>query len=183
MITRQKTLRLYAKNRSLPAAAKLSTVTDKWLDYAQQFANNLNDTSSQALIQRTENNVYGTEVEDYSSLTKYYNQRYFTGLMLPSEISQIKGIHHLRFGVLEKDAIIPFHLDDPYNQRFICLIQGSHKYYVEHGNTYNMHKGELWYINGSFKHSVENTSTGIRIALLGKFPSTEENLRLINELL
>lgn len=178
-----KTLKLYAKNRKLPEAVKLSTVPKDWILYAQKFSNDLKNTSDEALEQRNNQHVYGTEIENYKHLTSFYNQRYFTNIELPEEIKRISGIHHLRFGVLEKDATIPFHLDEPYNQRFICLIQGTHKYYVEHGKTYDMHEGEFWYINGSFKHSIENTSTGTRIALLGKFPSTEENLRLINELL
>jgi len=179
----KKTLRLYAKNRMLPVAVKLSTISNDWVDYAKKFANELEDSSEIALSQRNEKNIYGTEIEDYSSLITYYNQRYFTDLRLPEEILRIKEVHHLRFGVLNPGKIIPFHLDEPYNLRFICLIQGSHTFYTENDLSYEMVPGELWYINGSFKHSVKNTSTDIRIALLGKFPPTVENLRLINELL
>jgi hypothetical protein len=167
----------------LPVAVKLSTISNDWLEYAKKFANELENTSEVALSQRTEKNIYGTDIEDYSSLIAYYNQRYFTDLKLPEEISRIEEVHHLRFGVLEPNATIPFHLDEPYNLRFICLIQGSHIFYTENNLSYEMVPGELWYINGSFKHSVKNTSTDIRIALLGKFPPTVENLRLINELL
>jgi hypothetical protein len=183
MVNSQTILKLYAKNRKLPTAVKIATVSSDWITYAQQFANKLPNTSDAALAQRSEKNIYGTEIENYSSLTKFYNQRYFTNIELPIELSLLENVHHLRFGILDPGASIPFHLDEPYNQRFICLIQGSHKYHVEHSETYVMNEGELWYINGSFKHSIQNTSTGTRIALLGKFPSTEENLRLINELL
>lgn len=178
-----KTLRLYAKNRLLPVAVKLSTVSKDWIAYAQKFANNLANTSDHALLQRTQQNIYGTEVEDYDTLTTFYNQRYFLDLDLPQEITKLEGVHHLRFGVLEQGATIPFHIDEPYNLRFICMVRGTHKYYSENDKCYPMSEGELWYINGSFKHSIENTSPGVRIALLGKFPPSEKNLRLINELL
>lgn len=177
------TLRLYAKNRKLPVAVKLSIVPKDWISYAQKFANDLTATNDVALSQRVEKNIYGTEIENYESLTKYYNQRYFRDIDLPNEINQIDGVHHLRFGILEQGGSIPFHLDEPYNLRFICMIQGSHKYHSEKGESYIMTTGDLWFINGSFKHSVENISLGTRIALLGKFPPSQENLRLINELL
>lgn len=178
-----KTLKLYAKNRKLPVAVRLSVISKDWIVQTQKFVNRLSNTSDIALDQRTKQNVYGTEIVDYDSLTEYYNQRYFTELDLPNEITQLIGVHHLRFGILEQGATIPFHLDEPYNFRFICMIQGTHKYHSETGESYDMHEGELWYINGSFKHSIENTSSGVRIALLGKFPPTDDNLRLIHELL
>lgn len=178
-----KTLKLYAKNRKLPVAVKLSSISKDWIEYAQKFVHSLPNTSNLALAQRTNQNVYGTEIVDYDSLTEYYNQRYFTGLDIPKEIAQLDNVHHLRFGILEQGATIPFHIDEPHNLRFICMIQGTHKYHSETGHSYEMSEGELWYINGSFKHSIENTSSDTRIALLGKFPPTDNNLRLIHELL
>jgi quercetin dioxygenase-like cupin family protein len=179
----QKILRLYAKNRKLPAAVKLGTISKDWIEYARIFSSKIANTSDAALSQRNKKNIYGTEIENYDSLTKFYNQRYFDNIDLPKEITQLNNVHHLRFGVLDFDKTLPFHLDEPYNLRFICIIQGSHDYYSEKGELYQMTEGELWFINGSFKHSVKNTSAGNRIALLGKFPPDDKNLKLINELL
>ena len=178
-----KILKLYAKNRRMPEAVKLGTVSNNWLTYAKNFAESLPTTSDVALNQRVTMNVKGTEVEAYDSLTGFYNQKYFDQIDLPEIFSQLEGVHHLRFGVLQSSATIPFHLDEPYNLRFICMISGSHKYHVETGSSYVMEQGDLWFINGSYKHSVENNLQYDRIALLGKFANSEKNIRLINELL
>jgi len=177
------TLKMYAKNRKFPEAVKIGIVPNDWLNSAKDFANNLSNTSDVALQQREESNVKGTAIDNYDSLTTFYNQRYFDSMPLPSIITQLDGVHHLRFGVLNEGATIPFHIDEPFTLRFICVVQGSHKYHTETGNIYLMSEGEFWFINGSFKHSIENTSPGYRIALLGKFSRSTTNLSLINELL
>lgn len=182
-MTDMKTLKLYAQNRKLPEAVKLGTVPETWLTYAYTLARDLENTSDAALIQRQQKGVAGTEIEGYDALTEFYNQRYISRMILPNPIERLEGVHHLRFGVLEKDGVIPFHLDEPYTLRFICMIHGTHKFHVEDGKTYEMNPGELWFVNGSFKHSVENTSNGTRFALLGKFARNDINLRTINELL
>ena len=63
------------------------------------------------------------------------------------------------------------------------MVHGTHTFCVENGTEYNMQTGELWFINGSFRHSVKNTSQHERIALLGKFDNSVDNVRIINELL
>lgn len=178
-----RTLKLYAKNRKLPLAVNLGIISDEWVKYAQNVASDLNNTSDIALAQRVGMDVKGTSVENYESLVEIYNQRYCSNLSLPPEIEKLDGVCHLRFGVLETDGVIPYHLDEPYTLRFICIVQGSHKFHFENSNTFEMKVGELWYINGSYKHSVENTSGNTRIALLGKFANNETNIKLINELL
>lgn len=178
-----KTLRLYAQNRKLPNAVKIGTVSESWLTYAYTIARDLENTSDGALDQRTALGIKGTEVEGYDKLTEFYNQRYISKLILPNEIERLEGVHHLRFGVLDKGGTIPFHLDEPYTLRFICMIHGTHKFHVEDGSSYDMSPGELWFINGSYKHSIENTSPGTRFSLLGKFARNDTNMRMINELL
>jgi aspartyl/asparaginyl beta-hydroxylase (cupin superfamily) len=178
-----KTLKMYAKSKKLPQAVKLGTVALDWLDHAQTIATSAPNTNEQALNQRIEQNITGTEIVNYDQLTEFYNQRYINSIELPSEINMLQGVHHLRFGVLEEGKTIPFHLDEPYTLRFVCMIVGSHKFKFETGSEYLMKKGELWFINGSYKHSVENTFSGTRIALLGKFEHCEYNTRIINELL
>jgi len=178
-----KTLKMYARNRKLPAAVKLSSISSEWISKFKSIADSIPNTSDIALAQRVEKDITGTEIINYDELTTAYNQRYIAELALPDEFLQLHGIHHLRFGVLEKDATIPFHLDEPYTLRFICIVHGTHTFCVENGTEYNMQTGELWFINGSFRHSVKNTSQHERIALLGKFDNSVDNVRIINELL
>jgi hypothetical protein len=178
-----KTLKLYAKNRKLPEVVKLGTVSSEWISYAYALANSLENTSDQALQQREEMNVAGTEIEDYTGLTKFYNQRYLKDMTLPNEITRLEGVHHLRFGVLKEGAVIPPHIDEPYTLRFICMVVGTHKYHAESGYIHQMDTGDLWFINGSYRHSIENITPGTRFALLGKFDNSEYNIKLINELL
>lgn len=176
-------LKMYAKNRKLPRAVKLGVVPLEWISYAYNVAKFTPNSSDQALNQRVEKNILGTEVTDYDTLTEFYNQRYIENLRLPSEIEKLQGVHHLRFGVLEQGGIIPFHLDEPYTLRFVCMVAGTHKFHFDNGTAYDMTEGELWFINGSYKHSVENTTNSTRIALLGKFEHCENNIKLLNELL
>jgi quercetin dioxygenase-like cupin family protein len=178
-----KTLKMYVKNRRLPEVLKLGTVPLDWIASFKSLADSLPNTSDVALHQRVEQNITGTEIVDYDALTEFYNQRYLTDVELPVEIKKLQGVHHLRFGVLQKGATIPFHLDEPFTLRFLCMVSGTHTFYVETGSAYEMQPGELWFINGSFKHSIKNTSTHDRIVLLGKFEHCEYNTRIINELL
>lgn len=178
-----KTLKLYAQNRKLPKAVKLGTVSDSWTTYANTLAKTMSNTSDIALAQREALGIKGTEVDNYNTLTEFYNQRYCGRLILPNEIEKLDGVSHLRFGVLAKDAVIPMHLDEPYTLRFLCIVNGSHNFEVETGEVYHMTKGELWFVNGSYKHSIKNTTDGERIALLGKYERSSSSMRRLNELL
>lgn len=178
-----KTLKLYAKNRKFAEAIKISMLPEEWILYARDLAVSLPDTNQTALKQREELGITGTEIEDYSNLVKFYSQRYVNSMSLPDQISQFENVHHLRFGILGHKETIPYHLDEPYTLRFIAMIEGAHKYRTETGVSFDMKAGELWFINGSYKHSIENVYHGTRIALLGKFDNSLFNLKILNELL
>ena len=88
------------------------------------------------------------------------------------------NMYDLRYAILEKDKKIPWHVDIPKGHRFIAMLKGSHLYKVE-GNKHpiEMLKGEIWFINASYRHEIENTTNGDRVALLGKFNDTTQLLR------
>lgn len=176
-------LKAYAQNRKLPDVIKICNVSETWVNYAYNLAKSLSNTSDAALAQRTDQHIKGTEIDDYASLTKFYNQRYLSQIDLPSEVSKIENIHHLRFGVLEANSTIPFHLDEPFTYRLLFMVKGSHVFETEKGNSYIMSPGEVWFVNGSYKHSIKNLSNEERIALLAKFEKSDNNLRMLNELL
>lgn len=177
-------LKMYAKNRRLPLAIKLGSISAEWMHFALDKFNSTKTTNEQALEQRQSADILGTEIDNYENLIGVYSQKYITyQLDLDPVFACMKGIHHLRFAVLEPRSTIPFHLDEPFTLRFVCMLEGRHTFKFETGDEYDMRSGDLWFINGSYRHSVENLQESKRVALLGKFQRNDENLRLINELL
>ena len=84
----------------------------------------------------------------------------------------------MRYGILESKKKIPSHIDAPDGHRFIAVIQGSHVYNTD-DLSIEMNEGQVWFINSSYEHSVDNLSYKDRIALLGKFNDTTKLLRTV----
>lgn len=177
------TLKAYAKGRKLPLTVFLGKADKEWTKETYEFFKTLPITSDIALAQREQLNVKGTEIVNYSELTNSYNQKYFnSSIVLPDQIKKLEGVFHLRFGVLNPNSIIPYHIDEPFTLRFMCLIKGSHVYKSE-GIEIHMSEGDIYYINGCYKHSIENNNNEERVALLGKFSFNPTNVEHLNELL
>jgi hypothetical protein len=174
-----KTLRAYVKGRQLPAFLLLGKVKKEWLDYAYSVYSNTPVSSDYAKYQREKDGIKGTTVEAFDELTTYYNQLYTNELTLPNEYNILSGIHHLRFGKLEANSTLPFHLDEPFTLRCLCVIQGRHTFMSETGDSVVMEPGELYFVNGCYKHSVKNSDAADRVALLGKYCVNRANLRSI----
>jgi hypothetical protein len=174
-----KTLKAYVNGRKLPAFLLLGKVKKEWVDYAYSVYVNTPISSNYAKYQREKDGIKGTTVEAFDELTTYYNQLYTNELTLPNEYNILSGIHHLRFGKLEANSTIPFHLDEPFTLRCLCVIEGCHTFMSETGESVIMKPGELYFVNGCYKHSVRNSDTTVRIALLGKYPVTNANIRSI----
>jgi len=111
-------------------------------------------------------------ISEYKVLN-HYDQRH-TSLKLSKIFDVFGEIYDLRYGILEPNKVIPPHVDAPDGHRFIALLEGNHTY-VTNDKKIEMSKGELWFINSSFEHSIINSNTR-RIALLGKFNNVSELL-------
>jgi hypothetical protein len=176
-------VKLYASNRKFPAAIKIGKINREWIDYALKLESQLPESKGESYEYRASQNIPGTEIDDINGLRKFYSQKLTSDLNLPDEIAQFEGLHHLRFARLESNSTIPEHLDDPRYLRFICVLKGSHRYVPEKNNDVLMSEGELWFVNGSYRHSVENLQNQDRVALLGNFSNNEKNNLILKGLI
>jgi len=174
-----KILRAYARGRKLPTHKLIATINNEWLSYAYEIYNSTQQSSNYAKQQREADGIVGTEVSDYQDLIKFYNQYYPKQLILSKEYKILDDVHHCRFGELKLGHTIPFHIDEPFTLRSICIIKGEHRVDFENGKSVNMKPGQLYYINGCYKHSVINTGDIDRIALLSKFKLNTHNIGVL----
>lgn len=179
-----KTLRAYAEGRKLPAFRLIAVLPEPWIEYAYRVYSKTPISSDYAKEQRERDHILGTSVEEYDTLTEFYNQLYPDNIVIHEAYDTLVGAHHFRFGELKVGHTIPTHIDEPFTLRGLCVIKGQHKFTSETGDSVIMNPGELYFVNGCYKHSVENTSDTDRIALLNKFTLNEQNVNIIkNELL
>lgn len=172
-------LKLYALNRKFPTAIRIGIVENSWIQYAINFEKTLSPSKGESYEYRASQNIPGTEIDDINSLRRFYYQKITEDLKLHTLISQFDNVHHVRFAMLDPLAKIPMHLDDPRYLRFICMLEGSHTYIPEKGDPIHMSAGEVWFVNGSYRHSVENNSDSPRLAILGNFDNNEKNSNII----
>lgn len=178
-----KTLRAYAKGRKLPVFKLLAIIPESWISYAYQVYSKTPISSDHAKEQRERDNILGITVEKYEYLTEYYNQLHPENLVISDAYNILDDAHSFRFGELKSKSTIPMHIDEPFSLRGLCVMSGQCKFVVETGDSVVMSPGELYFINGCYRHSVINDTDSTRIALLNKFTLTEENVRKLNELL
>lgn len=87
-------------------------------------------------------------------------------------VRSVGPICRTRIGVMPAGGMLDWHVDPGNQQRFICLLQGSHKVQLNvdgQEEDVPMGIGEVWAINTAWPHKVANTGTVDRIALLGMF--------------
>lgn len=176
-----KTLRAYAEGRRLPTFRLLAELPTSWIDYAYDLYTKTPVSSDLAKDARERTEILGTRVDGYDSLTEYYNQSCVDQIFLHESYEILVGAHNFRFGTLKHGSAIPMHIDEPFSLRGICVIRGSHKFVFENGDMMEMFPGELYFINGCYRHSVENSSDIDRVALLNNFTLNEHNLSLIKQ--
>lgn len=175
-----KTLRAYAEGRKLPTFKLLAELPTSWIEYAYDVYTKTPVSSDLARNARESAGILGTRVDEYDSLTEYYNQSCVDQISLDESYNTLSGAYNFRFGSLKHNSVIPMHIDEPFSIRGICVIRGSHKFTFENGDVIEMFPGELYFINGCYRHSVENTSPADRVALLNNFTLNEHNVSIIN---
>lgn len=179
-----KILKLYAKNRRFPGYIFLGNLKKEWLDYSNALCKSLTDTSKKFYEERALTGIKGTELEtDYKKITSNYKQKEIINVNIPEPLIKFEYISHLRFALLDENSKIEYHLDDPRYFRFICIIQGSNVFHCEKHESIIMKEGEVWFINGSYRHMIDNCFQIKRIAMLGNFEITDNNRKILNELL
>ena len=175
-MTDLKTLKAYAKGKKLPALIHLGNTSTEWLTYILEISKSMPDSLDHSINNRSD--VPGEH--DYDVLNGNYTQRNLSGkIELDETFARFEDITNIRFGVLKAGKEIPEHLDSPFLYRLLCVINGSHEFTINNKTTV-MSSGEIYFVNGCYKHSVKNTNDYSRHAMLAKLPITEINT---NELL
>lgn len=132
----------------------------------------VDDIGDGVLIDNVKWGQYDNVVDVYNGLKGFYDQKLLMnanlGIVFDDDISSTT-----KLAELHPNSSLPWHFDDPYYMRFIIVLEGEHNLYYE--NRKNIHIKEpmgprqVWALNPSWKHKVENVTNKTRIALLGKF--------------
>jgi quercetin dioxygenase-like cupin family protein len=171
------TLRAYAKGKRLPSVIYLGNTKTDWIDYAIQTSIATPDSTDYSVVNRTD--VPGAQEYDYSKLGNYVQKNVFEEMALDDTLNNFEGIFNIRFAVLDSDKSVPEHVDSPWDYRLLCVLTGTHNFIADNKTT-PMFPGEMYFVNGCYRHTVTNNTNKERIAFLAKMPITEKNT---NELL
>lgn len=166
----QELKRLLVKRRKLPLFQFIGNLDEDWCTMLAERAKTAESTAEAS----KENNI----TFDRYDFLEFYDQRK-TNVFLPDVFKVFGEVYDLRFGVLEAGKTLPPHVDHPKDLRFIAVLEGEHVFRIvdKVKDERVMKKGELWFINSSYNHEVENTTSDQRIALLGKFKDETQLLR------
>jgi quercetin dioxygenase-like cupin family protein len=181
-MTRIQDLRTYATHRKLPKATFLGNLSNDWVSKSLDHCSALPSQLQTTVTERNSIPIHGTKIY-YDQLEGIYDQRKISLDVhdLDPIIIRLQGVNHLRYALLNPKSTIPAHLDDPYTLRFICMLQGKHILSSE-GTDFEMTAGELWFVNGSYKHSIFNSEDYTRIALLGNFAYSDFNINMLRSI-
>jgi aspartyl/asparaginyl beta-hydroxylase (cupin superfamily) len=180
-----RTLRAFAQGRKLITFRYLGEANKKWL--ADMYE--LYQITPAKKARTLENHgvqdwrkAAGDEVVDYVKLLKTYEQKYIDNdIELDPILQKFHGIENLRFATLNNGETLEKHLDNPWTKRLIIVIQGTQRTVFETGDDVAMSTGNIYFINGCYRHSVVNTTVkGDRIALLCNFKNNKHNRDIIN---
>jgi mannose-6-phosphate isomerase-like protein (cupin superfamily) len=172
-----KTLRQYARLRKLPEAIQLGSIDEQFIQDCLQVLPATPVSNERASENRE--GIYGVEHDNTTPLGKTYNQRHIDDSIPGIEcLKEYINTYEWRFAELQPQASIPEHLDDPYSYRFIVMLEGTHDF-VANNKTTVMSKGQVWFVNSAYHHSVYNKENNTRIAILGKMNVNDHNTRLL----
>ena len=90
-----------------------------------------------------------------------------------SELESILGgdVYRLRYAVMEPNETLPWHIDQPQLDRFICVLNGIQQFEIKKRKevvSTTQTPGDVWYVNTNWEHQVVNSGEK-RLALLGCF--------------
>ena len=169
------TLKALALGRKMPSVIYLGQAEDNIIDSLLDLSNNIESNLDVSIERRFENPLPRSETDDYSVLNGKYTQKNIDqSVDLGNILNTFEDIHNVRFGVLGVGNSVPFHLDDPFTYRLLVMLQGMHVWQDETQKV-TMSEGDIFWVNGCYKHSVHNIGDIDRIALLAKMPITEKN--------
>lgn len=173
-----KKLRAYVKGKKLPKYKFLGKANSKWLNDMRIFNMSISDTYDPGKYRKE---IEGLEISTYDKLLTYYAQKQNITVELDIILQQFEGISHQRFAILKKYKTLPMHLDNPNTLRLVSIIHGSQTLLFEDNDAIDMSTGDIYFLNGCYKHSVINKINTDRIAFLCNCSNNEYNkTRLFN---
>lgn len=173
-----KTLRQYASMRKkFPSVMLLGNIKKSLQDDLLKLSKTTPVSNNRSIDLRS--GVYGVEYDNTSPAGKTYNQKHIDEFIIGIEVlNTFTNKTEWRFAELDGYSDIPMHLDDPYSYRFLIVLEGSHEFETE-TETVTMLPGDVYFINGAYRHAVHNINPERRIALLGKMEINEHNTEIL----
>ena len=95
------------------------------------------------------------------------------------KIEELIGpFYRARLSALKPGGVIPKHLDDPGDNRVLCILYGKQEFLIwdKEKRELEMGLGELWFVNTTWEHQVTNPTNSVRVALLlnmFEYPNTK----------
>jgi len=176
------TLKAFAQGRKLITFKYLGEANKKWLADMHELYQITTAKKGQDFGGQEWRKTAGDEEIDYVKLLETYEQKYIDhDIELDPILQQFHEIKNLRFATLNHGETLETHLDDPLSKRLLIVIQGTQRTVFETGDDVAMFTGNIYFINGCYKHSIVNTTVkGNRIALLCNFKNNKHNMDIIN---
>ena len=176
-------LKAMALQRKLPDAIKLGSADSEWIQNALLLCSRMGDDTLLRLSERekskkmvTDSSGGNVKLDDLVWAVDY-KQRILTESLGIDPM--FENHSHIRFAELVPKKILPYHLDSPWTYRFIIMLYGSHVFETELGNRYEMSVGDIYYVNGCYKHRIINDGDVTRIAVLGNFEINDTTTELL----
>lgn len=176
-----KILKEFAKGRRLPHYRYIGKADSIWMDYIKTVCNKTPESNEYSYANRQDVELDFETYKDF--LASYIQKNVFDKIIIDRCMEQFDNVTNLRFAILKEGDTVPEHLDSPKTLRMICMIEGSHIFKFEGDVECTMNEGDIYFVNGCYRHSVVNTTKGDRIALLAKMEYNTHNENIINELL
>ncbi len=167
-----KKLRAYVKGRKLPKYKFLGKANSKWLNDMKTLNNSISDTDDPGIYRKE---IEGLEISNYDELLTYYSQKQNLNVKLDFILQQFEGISHQRFAILKKYETLPMHLDNPDTLRLVSIIHGTQTLLFEDKDAIDMSTGDIYFLNGCYKHSVINKINIDRVTFLCNCSNNEYN--------
>ena len=108
----------------------------------------------------------------------YLDERFLRLKPAVESLEKILGgpVYRLRYAVMEPNETLPWHIDQPELDRFVCVLNGIQSFEIKKRKAVVKEMqtpGDVWYVNTNWEHQVVNSDQK-RLALLGCFRYNNE---------
>lgn len=178
-------LRLHGRNRKLPSAIKLGSLTPELITHNLFIYHSLADDPMNLSGEKTAEHRHEHAVAGVSTGEQVYELGEFYNQIHTEEISLHSGFEssNHRFAMMDPGHHLEYHMDPPNTYNLLCPISDPITLKVAKSwndvqkgkvETIDIDVGEVYFVNPSYPHASYHKSDMVRIAILANFEYTEE---------